>query len=194
MALKHHGKCLSRKEMNKLKHALNGNMALQAACIALVGTGLTFLMRRNRTVVTQLIFEDGVMTGARTVIATPMIPELAEETTAANVTAAAVGGNIATVITQVREANEEFQRTLADEREMFLRMLQEERLTAAQTLEEERRAHGATVRAAATERPRNPELKVEPPEFYEGDSAEIDTWLRHMTYYFTQVRLRQDNL
>ena len=45
MALKHHGKCLSRKEMNKLKHALNGNMALQAACLALVGTGLTFLMR-----------------------------------------------------------------------------------------------------------------------------------------------------
>ena len=47
MALKHHGKCLSWKEMNKLKHALNGNTALQAACIALVGTGLTFLMRRN---------------------------------------------------------------------------------------------------------------------------------------------------
>ena len=47
MALKHHGKCLSRKEMNKLKHALNGNTALQAACITLVGTGLTFLMRQN---------------------------------------------------------------------------------------------------------------------------------------------------
>ena len=45
MALKHHGKCLSQKEMNKLKHALNRNTALQAACIALVGTGLTFLMR-----------------------------------------------------------------------------------------------------------------------------------------------------
>ena len=45
MALKHHGKCLSQKEMNKLKHALNRNTALQAACIALVGAGLTFLMR-----------------------------------------------------------------------------------------------------------------------------------------------------
>ena len=49
------------------------------------------------------------------------------------------------------------------------------------------------ARAAAAERPRNPELKVEPPEFYEGDPAEIDTWLRQMTYYFGQVRLRQDN-
>ena len=35
---------------------------------------------------------------------------------------------------------------------------------------------------------------MEPPEFYEGDPAEIDTWLRRMTYYFTQVRLRQDDL
>ena len=109
MALTHHGKCLSRKEMNKLKHALNGNTALQAACVALVGTGLTFLMRQNRTVVVQPVWEDGIMTGARTVIATPTIPELAEETTTTNVAAAAVGGNIATVITQVREANEAFQ-------------------------------------------------------------------------------------
>ena len=45
MVLKHHGKCLSRKEMNKLKHALNGNTTLQAACIALVGTSLILLMR-----------------------------------------------------------------------------------------------------------------------------------------------------
>ena len=34
------------------------------------------------------------------------------------------------------------------------------------------------MRAAATKRPRNPELKVEPLEFYEGDPAEIDTWIR----------------
>ena len=113
MALKHHGKCLSWKEMNKLKHALNGNTALQVACIALMGTGLTFLMRRNRTVVVQPVFgTDGLITGSRTTIVTPSVPELAEETTAANVAVAAVGGNIATVITQVREANEAFQRTL----------------------------------------------------------------------------------
>ena len=59
-------------------------------------------------------------------------------------------------------------------------------------LEEERRTHEATIRAAAAKRPRNLELKVEPPEFYEGDPMEIDIWLHRMTYYFTQVRLRAD--
>ena len=147
MALKHHGKCLTQKEMNKLKHALNGNMALQAACIALVGTGLTFLMRRNRTVVVEPVYDEGVLTGARSTTAVPTIPDLAEET------AAAVGGNIATVIMQVREANEAFQRTLATERETFLRMLQTERLTAAQNLETARRNHKTAMRMAAAERP-----------------------------------------
>ena len=101
------------------------------ACIALVATGLTFLMRRNRTVVTQPIFEDGVMTGARTVLATPSMPELAEETNAANIAAVVVGGNIATIIAQVREANEAFQQTLVTEREMFLQTLTNQRVTAA---------------------------------------------------------------
>ena len=187
MALKHHGKCLTRKEMNKLKHALNGNTALQAACIALVGTGLTFLMRQNRTVVVEPVYDEGVLTGARSTTAVPTILDLAEET------AAAVGGNIATVITQVREANEAFQRTLATERETFLRTLQTERLTAAQNLETARRNHETAMRTAAAERPRNPELKVEPPEFYEGDPTEIDTWLRRMTYYFGQVRLTNND-
>ena len=177
MALKHHGKCLSRKEMNKLKHALNGNMALQVACIALVGTGLTFLMRRNRAIIVEPIYDEGVLTGARSTITVPTVPDLAEEGAAATMAAAAVGGNIATVITQVREANEAFQRTLATERETFLRTLQAERLTAARTLETERRTHETAIRAATAERPRNPELKVEPPEFYEGDPVEIDTWL-----------------
>ena len=70
--------------------------------------------------------------------------------------------------------------------------MQTERLTVARNLEEERRTHEATIQTAAAERPRNPELKVEPPEFYEGDPMEIDIWLRRMTYYFTQVRLRAD--
>ena len=132
MALKHHGKCLSWKEMNKLKHALNGNTALQVACIALVGTGLTFLMRQNRMVVVQPVFgTNGLITSSRTTIVTPSVPELAEETTAANVAAAAVGGNIATIITQVREANEAFQRTLAEERETFLQTLNTERINVA---------------------------------------------------------------
>ena len=193
MALKHHGKCLSRKEMNKLKHALNGNTALQAACIALVGTGLTFLMRQNRTVVVDPVYDGGVLTGARSTIAVPTMPDLAEEATAATTAAAAVGGNIATVITQIREANEAFQRTLETKRNTFLRTLQAERLTVAQTLETERRTHETAMRAAAAERPRNLELKVEPPEFYEGDPVEIDTWLRRMTYYFGQVRLTNND-
>ena len=143
--------------------------------------------------------------GSITMVATPSVPDLAAEATDAATAAVAVGGNIATVITQVREANEAFQRTLAKERNTFLQTLQEERqeaarileterLTATRTLEEERRTHEAAVRAAAAERPKTPKLKVEPPEFYEGDPAEIDTWLRRMTYYFTQVRLRQDDL
>ena len=121
------------------------------------------------------------------------MPDLAEETAAADTAAAVVGGNIATIITQVREANKAFQRTLATERETFLRTLQAKRLTAEQNLETERRNHEAVMRAAAAERPRNPELKVEPPEFYEGDPAEIDTWLRQMTYYFGQVRLTNND-
>ena len=193
MALKHHGKCLTWKEMNKLKHALNGNTALQAACIALVGTSLTFLMRRNRTVVVDPIYEGGVLTRATSTLAVPTVPDLAEESAAADTAAAAVGGNITTIITQVREANEAFQRTLAMERETFLRTLQAARLTAAQNLETERRNHETAMRAAAAERPRNLELKVEPPEFYEGDPAEIDTWLRRMTYYFRQVRLTNND-
>ena len=77
---------------------------------------------------------------------------------------------------------------------MAARTLETERTTAARTLEEERRTHEAAVRTAAAKRPKNPELKVELPEFYEGDPTEINTWLCRMTYYFTQVRLRQDDL
>ena len=124
------------------------------------------------------IYEGGELTGARSSIAVPTIPDLAEETAAADTAANTVGGNIATMITEIREANEAFQRTLATKRETFLRTLQAERLTAAQNLETERRTHETNMRAAAAERPRNPELKVEPPEFYEGDPTEIDTWLR----------------
>ena len=63
---------------------------------------------------------DGLLTGSRSSITVPMVPELAEEGEAAATAAVAVGGNIATIITQVREQNEAFQRTLAEEREMFL--------------------------------------------------------------------------
>jgi hypothetical protein len=48
-------------------------------------------------------------------------------------------------------------------------------------------------RETARDRPRNPELKVEPLEFYEGEASEIDSWLRRMSYYFAQVRVNNDN-
>jgi hypothetical protein len=51
MALKHHGKTLSNKERNRLMHALNGNMAMQATCIAVAGAALTYLIRRNQVAV-----------------------------------------------------------------------------------------------------------------------------------------------
>jgi hypothetical protein len=47
MALKHHGKTLLNKERNRLMHALNGNMAMQATCIAVAGAALMYLIRRN---------------------------------------------------------------------------------------------------------------------------------------------------
>ena len=46
MALKHHGKQLSHKEMNKLMHALNGNTTA-AALAAAVLAGFTYLARRQ---------------------------------------------------------------------------------------------------------------------------------------------------
>ena len=55
-----------------------------------------------------------------TTVSVPTVPELAEEGEAADMAANAIGGNITTIITQVREANEAFQRTLANERETFL--------------------------------------------------------------------------
>ena len=139
MALKHNGQCLTHKERNKLKHTLNGNMALQMACIALATMALTFLMRRNRAIVIEPTYnEHGVLTRACSTTVVPMIPNLAEETAAADTAANAVGGNIATVLDELRTQSKEFQRMLAEEREMFLRMLQTERIVAERTLATER--------------------------------------------------------
>ena len=60
-------------------------------------------------------YDDGVLVGATTTTAVPTVPDLAEESAAANTAANAVGGNIATILTEIREANETFQRTLATE-------------------------------------------------------------------------------
>jgi hypothetical protein len=99
MALKHHGKTLSNKERNKLMHALNGNMAMQATCIALAGAALTYLIRRNRVAVATPIYNhEGIITGHTVHTAAPSAEAIAEENADATLVANALGGNIADLI------------------------------------------------------------------------------------------------
>jgi hypothetical protein len=80
MALKHNGKMLSNKERNRLMHALNGNMAMQATCIALAGAALTYLIRRNRMAVATPIYNhEGMITGHTVHTAAPSAEAIAEE-------------------------------------------------------------------------------------------------------------------
>ena len=156
MALKHNRQCLTHKERNKLKHALNGNMALQVACVALTAIGLTFLMRRNRAIVVEPTYnKHRHLTGAQTTMAVPMVLDLAEETKAANTTAATVGGNLTMLINEMRAQNEMFQRTLQTERErnVYMRTLQTERLTAERTLAAGRHMYEERIREDTRERP-----------------------------------------
>ncbi|KAF8641615.1 hypothetical protein AX14_009866 [Amanita brunnescens Koide BX004] len=71
MALKHHGKTLSHKERNKLKHALNGNMATIAVYTALATAALTWLARRSRTHVVETRIVDGCLEARETLAETP---------------------------------------------------------------------------------------------------------------------------
>jgi hypothetical protein len=179
MALKHHGKTLSNKERNRLMHALNGNMAMQATCIALAGAALTYLIRRNRMAVATPIYNhEGMITGHTLHTAAPSAEAIAEENADAALAANALGGNIADLINRVRTQNEEFQAELLEQRNNFQRELQEQRLAIE-------RADRETERTRA----RQPALKIDPPEYYEGDPEEIDTWLRRMNYYFGQVNV-----
>jgi hypothetical protein len=179
MALKHNGKTLSNKERNRLMHALNGNMAMQATCIALAGAALTYLIRRNRMAVATLVYDhEGRITGHVVHTAAPSAEAIAEENADAELAANVVGGNIADLINRVRAQNEEFQAELLAQRNNFQRELQEQRLAIE-------RADRETERTRA----RQPALKVDPPEYYEGDPEEIDTWLRRMNYYFGQVNV-----
>jgi hypothetical protein len=102
MALKHHGKTLSNKERNKLMHALNGNMAMQATCIALAGAALTYLIRRNRMAVATPVYDHkGRITGHVVHTAAPSAEAIAEENADAELAANVVGGNIADLINRV---------------------------------------------------------------------------------------------
>jgi hypothetical protein len=129
MALKHNGKTLSNKERNRLMHALNGNMAMQATCIALAGAALTYLIRRNRMVVATPIYNhEGMITGHTVHTAAPSAEAIAEENADAELAANVIGGNIADLINRVRAQNEEFQAELLAQRNNFQRELQEQRL------------------------------------------------------------------
>ena len=155
MALKHNRQCLTHKERNKLKHALNENMALQVACVALAATGLTFLMRRNRAIVVEPTYnKHRHLTGAQTTTVVPMVPDLAEETKAANTTAATVGGNLTMLINEMRAQNKMFQRTLQTERNVYMRTLQTERLMAERTLAAGRHMYEERIREDTRERPK----------------------------------------
>jgi hypothetical protein len=179
MALKHHGKMLSNKERNRLMHALNGNSAMQATCIALAGAALTYLIRRNRMAVATPVYDhEGRITGHVVHTAAPSAEAIAEENADAELAANVVGGNIADLINRVRTQNEEFQAELLAQRNNFQRELQEQRLAIERA-----------DREAEQTRARQPTLKVDPPEYYEGDPEEIDTWLQRMNYYFGQVNV-----
>jgi hypothetical protein len=175
MALKHHGKTLSNKERNRLMHALNGNLAMQATCIALAGAALTYLIRRNRIAVATLIYNhEGLITGHMVHTVAPSAEENADAELAANT----LGGNIADLINRVRMQNEHFQVQLLEQRNNFQRELQEQHLTVERA-----------EREAERTRAHRPALKIDLPEYYEGDPKEIDTWLRRMNYYFGQVNV-----
>jgi hypothetical protein len=167
MALKHNGKTLLNKERNRLMHALNGNMAMQATCIALAGAALTYLIRRNRMAVATPIYNhEGIITGHTVHTPAPSAEAIAEENADAELAANVIGGNIADLINRVRMQNEEFQVELLAQRNNFQRELQEQRLAIERA-----------DREAERTRARQPALKVDPPEYYEGDPEEIDTWL-----------------
>jgi hypothetical protein len=125
-------------------------------------------------VTTPIYNHKGMITGHTMHTAVPS----AEENVDAELAANALGGNIADLINRVRMQNEEFQAELLEQRNNFQRELQEQRLAIE-------RADRETERTRA----RQPALKIDPPEYYEGDPEEIDTWLRRMNYYFGQVNV-----
>jgi hypothetical protein len=126
--------------------------------------------------------EHGHITGAHTVHAIPGdIAEITAETAEIKAQAHTVGGQVAEIINTLQEQNREFQRELQEQQRDFQRQLQQDVLRAAQQNTEATRLRGQP-----------PELKVEPPKYYEGEATEIDAWLRRMVYYFGQVRITDE--
>ncbi|KAF8697060.1 hypothetical protein AX14_001484 [Amanita brunnescens Koide BX004] len=175
MALKHHGKMLFHKERNKLKHALNGNMASIAIYMALATAAITWLARRSRTHVVETQIIDGVLVAEKTLAAIPPAEVLAE-TAALGTAATDIGLNLHTIIEGLQTQNKVLHERLQEQQHEF------DRRQAAEQRHLERLDQ-------ETDRTRThpPELKVEPLEFYEGEATEVNSWLRRMMYYFTQV-------
>jgi hypothetical protein len=141
MALKHHGKTLSNKERNRLMHALNGNMAMQAACIAVAGAALTYLMRQNRLQVATPVYNaEGFVINHTLTTTVPSAEAIAEENADTNLAANALGGNIADLINQIRMQNKQFQAQLLVQRNNFQRELQQEHLNTERVEREAERA------------------------------------------------------
>ena len=180
MALKHHGKTLSHKETNKLKHALNGNMALIAIYTALATAAITWLARRSRTHVVKTRIIDGVLVAEETLAVTPPA-EILTEAAAIGMAATDIGTGLHTVIEGLRMQNK-----------ALLERLQNQQQEHDRRMAAEHRRLERLDRETDRTRTHPLELKVEPPEFYEGEATEVDSWLRRMTYYFAQVRVTED--
>ena len=97
MALKHHGKTLSHKERNKLKHALNGNMALIAIYMVLATAAITWLARRSRTHIVETRIINGVLVAEETLATTPPT-EVIAEAAALGTAATDIGMGLHTII------------------------------------------------------------------------------------------------
>ena len=180
MALKHHGKTLSHKERNKLKHALNENMASIAIYTALATAAITWLARRSRTHVVETRIVDGCLVAEETLAVTPP-DEILTEAAAIGTAAADIGTGLHAIIEDLRAQNE-----------ALLQRLQNKQQEHDRRMAAERRCLERLDRETDRTRTHPLELKVEPPEFYEGEATEVDSWLRRMTYYFIQVRVTED--
>ena len=116
MALKHHGKTLSHKERNKLKHALNGNMATIAIYTALATATITWLARRSRTHVVKTRIIDGVLVAEETLAVTPPA-EVLTEAAAIGTAATDIGTGIHAIVEGLRVQNETLHTRLQEQQQ-----------------------------------------------------------------------------
>ena len=126
MALKHHGKSLSHKEMNKLMHVLNRNTTATALAAAVLA-GFTYLARRQRIAIVDPHIEGGHIVGGTVHMAAPTVEELVEEAADVNIAATMLGNNLNMIINDLRVQNQNFQQLLVEREEEFQRILLTER-------------------------------------------------------------------